>query len=251
MPAPHSQPAAGRAPAAQPATPATPDAPILERALRLLCHDLRIPLTSITACAEVLRATGLSPEERDQFTRTLQTQSSRLARMLESLESLADGAGGGTANEREPVDVDAELRDATSAAVAAAAARGVGVSWNAAAGVLLPRWRAARLAGVLDWVLEAGARRVAAGQSVTVRAEPRGGEVCVEVGLPGVEPGPSELSALNALDPDRDPPDLVRGVAGPLWAAMRSLALCGGRSEVVARATGLTWTLSVRSSGSP
>ncbi len=53
----------------------------------------------------------------------------------------------------------------------------------------------------------------------------------------------AEAAALRGFEPGPHPPDFVRGVAGPLWAALHGLERAGVRQEIACIPSGLRWVL--------
>ena len=63
----------------------------------------------------------------------------------------------------------------------------------------------------------------------------------METGLDSVRE--SDVEALRAFQPGPSPPDLVRGVAGPLWASLHNLERAGAEQVITIVPGGLRWGL--------
>ncbi|HVP37895.1 MAG TPA: HAMP domain-containing sensor histidine kinase [Candidatus Saccharimonadales bacterium] len=234
-----------RSSAARASRPEPEGVPALEAPLlHQFCHDLRVPLTTLAAYAELLRSPGVGPERCQEFAEALECQARRLARMVDDLEGLSLPAETGPGGEEAGTDVEGCVRAALQEALAVAAARGVTLSFELPPSPTLAGVREEILRRALVWLLEAAIRRSPAGRTVTVSARRRNGEVCVGVDLPG-RATDADLAALKAFEPGAAPPDLVSGVAGPLWVALYNLERAGARQEISRCGSGVRWVLAL------
>ena len=80
-----------------------------------LSHDIKTPLTSIINYAELLRRSGLSREEREQYLDVLQRHSDRLQKLVEDLTEVSDAASGNVPVQMTVVDLCAVVRAAALA----------------------------------------------------------------------------------------------------------------------------------------
>jgi hypothetical protein len=219
--------------------------PVSAELLHLFCHDFRVPLTTLAAYAELLRSPGLAPLQRSQFVEAIETQTSRVARMVSDLEALALPAGPPADPGETCPDAVACIQGAIDEVAATAAARGARIQFSPGPGPLPLRVRPEQLQRGLAWLLEVGLRRIRTGGSLTVwiTTEPHAVRIGVDTPLDAVDE--AEVAALRGFEPGPQPPDLVRGVAGPLWAALHGLERAGVRQEVTRISRGIRWVLVV------
>jgi two-component system sensor histidine kinase KdpD len=80
--------------------------------LRSVSHDLRSPLTAITAAAGGLESETLSDEERRELTSVIASESARLSRLVDNLLDLSRLQSGPVETRQESVDVEELVRAA-------------------------------------------------------------------------------------------------------------------------------------------
>jgi K+-sensing histidine kinase KdpD len=219
--------------------------PVSAELLHLFCHDFRVPLTTLAAYAELLRSPGLDPEQRGQFVEAIETQAGRVARMVADLEALALPPGPPVEPGETCADAIECIQGAIDEVAATAAARGARIQFSPGSGRLPLRVRPDQLQRGLAWLLEVGLRRVRAGGTIAVwtTTEPHATRIGVDTPLQA--PEEADVAALLRFEPGPQPPDLVRGVAGPLWAALHGLERAGVRQEVSRTSQGIRWVLVV------
>ena len=219
--------------------------PVSAELLHLFCHDFRVPLTTLAAYAELLRAPGLAPQQRSQFVEAIEAQAIRVARMVADLEALALPSGPPTGPKEACPDAAACIQGAIDEVAATAAARGARIRFSPGPVPLPLLARPDQLQRGLAWLLEVGLRRVRAGSMLTVwtTAEPRATRIGVDTPLESLNE--ADVAALRGFEPGPQPPDLVRGVAGPLWAALHGLERAGVRQEITRTPEGIRWVLVV------
>lgn len=208
--------------------------------LHLMCHDLRVPLTSLMAYAELLGDSALSAEQHDTFVAAIRVQSRRLSRMVDDLESLAhDGAA--ESDGFPAMNIGERLTDAAVEIQKEAGERGVQVEvdlrdphlWAAGDGDSLGR--------ALVWLLEAALRRVPRGGKIVLRSERSGDEVLAEMILPGGLLSGRESESLGRFTTGAAVPDLVRGIAGPFTLSLEALRATGAKIETVSEPGSFRW----------
>jgi two-component system, OmpR family, sensor histidine kinase KdpD len=86
--------------------------------LRAVSHDLRSPLTAISAAGEAIGSPSLSPDERAEMVAVIQEETKRLARLVDNLLDLSRLEAGAAEPHREPSSIE-ELLQAAVAEVAA------------------------------------------------------------------------------------------------------------------------------------
>jgi two-component system, OmpR family, sensor histidine kinase KdpD len=74
--------------------------------LRAVSHDLRSPLTAISAAAEAIALPGVSPEERGELAAAIQGETRRLSRLVDNLLDLSKLEAGAAAPRREWLSVE-------------------------------------------------------------------------------------------------------------------------------------------------
>jgi two-component system sensor histidine kinase KdpD len=80
--------------------------------LRAVSHDLRSPLTAITAAGEAVGSTGISPAEREEMAAVIQEEARRLSRLVDNLLDLSRLEAGAAEPHREWTSIDELVRAA-------------------------------------------------------------------------------------------------------------------------------------------
>jgi two-component system, OmpR family, sensor histidine kinase KdpD len=145
--------------------------------LRSVSHDLRSPLTAITAAAEGIGSDTLSPESRRELASVIALESARLSRLVDNLLDLSRLQAGGVQPRADWLSVDELVR----AAVDGVTPPPGGIDVQIEAGLPLLRADAAQLERALANVLE-NAARYAGAESVTVRARAAPQGILLRVG---------------------------------------------------------------------
>ena len=133
--------------------------------LRAVSHDLRSPLTAISAAGEALASPALSESERVEMASVIQEETRRLSRLVDNLLDLSRLEAGAAEPRREWVSVDELIR----ASVAEAGAAPEDFSLSLDADLPLVRLDAVQMERAFVNVLE-NARRHSGGHPVSVRA---------------------------------------------------------------------------------
>jgi signal transduction histidine kinase len=185
-------PAAGREPAVllfDEATLVDQQARVTQEFVRNAAHQLRTPLTAITAAVEVLRAGAKDdPVERERFLRHLEQHTARLTRVARGLLLLARAQSG----ERlrvGPVELKPVLEQLADEAAAGAR---VAVSVDCRAGLLALAERDLlheALAALVDNAIE---HTAAGGVQLSAAAADEGVEIAVADTGPGIPPSERE-----------------------------------------------------------
>jgi two-component system sensor histidine kinase KdpD len=144
--------------------------------LRSVSHDLRSPLTAITAAAGGLGSDSLSPEARKELQSVIADESQRLSRLVDNLLDLSRLQAGGI----EPRTDWCALDEVVRAAVDSVAAPPGGFDVQLDAGLPLVEADAVQLERALANVLENAANH-AAGAPVTVRAHMSGPRILIRI----------------------------------------------------------------------
>jgi two-component system sensor histidine kinase KdpD len=82
--------------------------------LRAVSHDLRSPLTAISAAGEAIGSPALSQPEREELAEVIQEETARLSRLVDNLLDLSRLEAGAAEPRRELVSVDELIRSAVS-----------------------------------------------------------------------------------------------------------------------------------------
>ena len=82
--------------------------------LRAVSHDLRSPLTAISAAGEAVGSPSLSPEERAEMAAVIQEEAKRLARLVDNLLDLSRLQAGAAEPRRESTSIEELIRAAAS-----------------------------------------------------------------------------------------------------------------------------------------
>src|SRR6202034_4385284 len=82
--------------------------------LRAVSHDLRSPLTAISAAGEAVGSPSLSPEERAEMAAVIQEETKRLARLVDNLLDLSRLQAGAAEPHREWTSIDELIRAAVA-----------------------------------------------------------------------------------------------------------------------------------------
>ncbi len=82
--------------------------------LRAVSHDLRSPLTAISAAGEAVGSPSLSPEERAEMAAVIQEETKRLARLVDNLLDLSRLEAGAAEPRREWTSIDELIRAAVA-----------------------------------------------------------------------------------------------------------------------------------------
>jgi two-component system sensor histidine kinase KdpD len=153
--------------------------------LRAVSHDLRTPLTAITAAGEAIASPTLSPQERADMAAVIQEEARRLSRLVDNLLDLSRLEAGAAEPRREWTSVEELIR----AAVGELAARPDEFSLSIDRELPLVRVDPVQMERAFVNVLE-NARRHSGGHPVSVRARAVPGRVGERVIVRVVDRGP-------------------------------------------------------------
>jgi two-component system, OmpR family, sensor histidine kinase KdpD len=133
--------------------------------LRSVSHDLRSPLTAISAAAEALQSHSLSEEERADMVSVIGGESRRLSRLIENLLELSRLQAGAAQPRRELCSIEELLGEAVGELRGREGAFSLSIDPDLELVSLDPAQMARAFVNVLE-----NARRHSGGQPVSVRA---------------------------------------------------------------------------------
>jgi two-component system, OmpR family, sensor histidine kinase KdpD len=157
--------------------------------LRAVSHDLRSPLTAISAAGEAVGSPSISTQERQEMASVIQEEARRLSRLVDNLLDLSRLEAGAAEPHRGPTSVDELIH----AALDELATGPADFSLSLDRDIPLVSVDAAQMERAFVNVLE-NARRHSGGHSVSVRARAVRGRVIVRVvdRGPGIPPAQLE-----------------------------------------------------------
>jgi len=161
--------------------------------LAMLAHELRNPLAPLRTAAEVLRTTGVEPEEREQAQRIIGRQIENMSRMLDDLLDVSRITEGKIEMRRKPVALEAILTAATSLARAGCAARNQELTLSLPSEPVFLDADATRLEQVFGNLLTNACKYSGHGCHIALKAERAGPEVIVRVQDDGIGIDPELL----------------------------------------------------------
>ena len=133
--------------------------------LRAVSHDLRSPLTAISAAGEAVGSPSLSPREREEMAAVIQEEARRLSRLVDNLLDLSRLEAGAAEPRREWASIEELLRGAVAELAAGPEEFALSIDRD----LPLLRVDAVQMERAFVNVLE-NARRHAGGHPVSVRA---------------------------------------------------------------------------------
>ena len=157
--------------------------------LRAVSHDLRSPLTAISAAGEAVGSPSLSPQEREEMASVIQEEARRLSRLVDNLLDLSRLEAGAAEPHRSPTSVEELIH----ASLGELAARPEEFSLSLDRDMPPVSVDPAQMERAFVNVLE-NARRHSGGHPVSVRARAVRGRVIVRVvdRGPGIPPAQLE-----------------------------------------------------------
>jgi two-component system, OmpR family, sensor histidine kinase KdpD len=133
--------------------------------LRAVSHDLRSPLTAITAAGEAVGSPSLSPDERQEMALVIQEEARRLSRLVDNLLDLSRLEAGAAEPRREWTSIEELIRSAVAEVGAAPEAFALSIDRDLPLVSVDPVQMERAFVNVLE-----NARRHSGGHPVSVRA---------------------------------------------------------------------------------
>lgn len=138
-----------------------------------MSYELRTPLTSIAGFAEMIQsglAGELTPQARE-YIEAIITSTDRLARLIDNVLDLTQGAAGGLPIERKALDLDALVQSAVTAAQAKAKTRDIALVVNLEASLGSVQGDARRIDQAIGHLLDNALNFVGEGGRVLVHGD--------------------------------------------------------------------------------
>lgn len=211
--------------------------------LHLYCHDVRVPLTSIGAYAELMCLHSLPEDQRQRFAQGIIEQSRRLARMVDDLESLSCSSD--PLEAMDEFDPASTLRKAADEFRVALAMRGMGVRVEAPDEAPKMHGSAELLCSLLAWIGEIAVRAPVAGEEISLSLERDASWISAVVRMDSRGVSEEVCRTLSEFRVDQAPPDLVRGIAAPLRISIDNFVKSGGTVDVALHGPEMAWKLSL------
>jgi two-component system sensor histidine kinase KdpD len=138
---------------------------VMTALLRAVSHDLRSPLTAITAAGEAVGSPSLSPDERQEMALVIQEEARRLSRLVDNLLDLSRLEAGAAEPRREWTSIEELIRSAVAEVGAAPEAFALSIDRDLPLVSVDPVQMERAFVNVLE-----NARRHSGGHPVSVRA---------------------------------------------------------------------------------
>ena len=138
-----------------------------------MSYELRTPLTSIAGFAEMIQS-GYAGELTDQtrdYVDAIITSTTRLARLIDNVLDLTQGAAGGLPMERKPLDVEGLVRAAADRFKTVATERSVTIALSLRPNLGIIKGDERRIRQALDHVIDNAVRYVQLGGRVLIHGE--------------------------------------------------------------------------------
>ncbi len=161
--------------------------------LRAVSHDLRSPLTAISAAGEAVASPSISPAEREEMAAVIQEEAQRLSRLVDNLLDLSRLEAGAAEPRHEWTSIEELIRSAVAEAQADGGADAFALSIDRDLPLVSvdPVQMERAFANVLE-----NARRHSGGHPVSVRA--RAVRRIAAVRRPAVTAGPGTAAGVDA-----------------------------------------------------
>lgn len=209
----------------------------VERYTQTLAHELKAPLSSIRAAAELLAENPPGPD-RERFVANLCAESDRLRQIVDRLLELASLEARRAGLAHQVVELEAVVRDAHAAALGTATRRQIRFSCTANSRATV-RGDRFLLAQALGNLIQNALEFAPAGGSIAVTLTAEGGRAVVMVDDDG--PGVPEYAVARVFERffSLPRPDTGRKSSGLGLSIVREIArLHGGEVQLENRATG-------------
>lgn len=165
-----------------------------------MSYELRTPLTSIVGFAEMMQAgyAGDLPAQSQEYVGAIIAATTRLARLIDNVLDLTQGAAGGLPFDRRPIKIDTLVREVIESLSEKATGRGVTINLSSEGdpGELVGDER--RLRQAVEHVVENGVSFASSGGNVLVHIQPSNDAVRIIVADDG--PGMDSKTQARLFD---------------------------------------------------
>jgi len=199
-----------------------------EQVLKIVSHDLRNPLHTISMCASLLLDLPMPPEKQGDHLLRIKRAGERMNRLVQDLLDIAKLEAGRVAISVRPVDVAPLVREAYEMLAPLAAEKGLRLETEVADGLQPIVADEGRVLQVLSNLVGNAVKFTPAGGLITIRAEDAPGGVRFSVADTGVGMTPDQLSKLFGQFWQANPADR-RGIGLGLSIAKGIVEAHGGR----------------------
>jgi signal transduction histidine kinase len=210
----------------------------------VIAHDLRSPLTSILASAQLAGREGLSPEQRERVTATETNQARRMNVMINHLVEAAQIGTGELTVQPEPMDLAALVRQVVDSRQIITTQHHLIVD---ALERLEGHWDPGRHEQVLDNLIGNAIKYSPDGGELRASVERQDGQVLVRVTDQGVGLRPEDLPRLFQLFSRLEPKGSIAGTGLGLHITRGIVEAHGGRiwAESAGRGHGSTFSMTL------
>ena len=199
-----------------------------EQVLKIVSHDLRNPLHTVSMCASLLLDLPMPPEKQADHLQRIKRAGERMNRLVQDLLDIAKLEAGRVAISVRPVDVAPLVREAYEMLAPLAAEKGLRLETEVADGLQPIVADEGRVLQVLSNLVGNAVKFTPAGGLITIRAEDAPGGVRFSVADTGVGMTPDQLSKLFGQFWQANPADR-RGIGLGLSIAKGIVEAHGGR----------------------
>jgi signal transduction histidine kinase len=199
-----------------------------EQVLKIVSHDLRNPLHTISMCASLLLDLPMPPEKQGDHLRQIRRAGERMNRLVQDLLDVAKLESGRVAIATRPIDVAPMMREAHDMLASLASEKGLRLEVLVADGLQTIVADEGRVLQVLSNLVGNAVKFTPAGGTITIRADDAPGGVRFSVSDTGVGMTPDQLSKLFGQFWQANPADR-RGIGLGLSIAKGIVEAHGGR----------------------
>jgi len=199
-----------------------------EQVLKIVSHDLRNPLHTISMCASLMLDLPLPPEQQAEHLQRIKRSGERMNRLVQDLLDVAKLEAGRVAIATRQVEVGPMLREAYGMLASIAAEKGLHLELEVADGLQPIVADEGRVLQVVSNLVGNAVKFTPSGGTITIRAEDAPGGVRFSVSDTGVGMTPEQLSHLFGRFWQANPSDR-RGIGLGLSIAKGIVEAHGGR----------------------
>jgi len=199
-----------------------------EQVLKIVSHDLRNPLHTISMCASLLLDLPMPPEKQGEHLQRIKRAGERMNRLVQDLLDIAKLEAGRVAINARPVNVAPMVREAYEMLTPLAVEQGLRLETEVAEGLQPIVADEGRVIQVLSNLVGNAVKFTPRGGVITIRADDAPGGVRFSVSDTGVGMTPEQLSKLFGQFWQANPADR-RGIGLGLSISKGIVEAHGGR----------------------